>query len=178
MGYHRPRCVAWHARLLLVFTHFVFVIDLKVKTVMHSMEKMDTDYARMKEISKAGGGLYKFVKAVLGYCTVAKTIKPKREKVSACIHFDIILLIYSCLFPHTELNQVARLEKNYQLSKRDLEKIQKELLNIEEELAELSRQYEEAIGEKRALQEEADLMEKRLVAASKLIAGLGSEKAR
>lgn len=46
-----------------------------------SMEKMDTDYARMKEISTAGGGLYKFVKAVLGYCNVARTIKPKREKV-------------------------------------------------------------------------------------------------
>ncbi len=45
------------------------------------MEKMDTDYARMKDISTAGGGLYKFVKAVLGYCSVARTIKPKREKV-------------------------------------------------------------------------------------------------
>jgi len=48
---------------------------------MQSMDKMDTDYARMKEISRAGGGLFKFVKAVLGYCTVARTIKPKREKV-------------------------------------------------------------------------------------------------
>ncbi len=45
------------------------------------MDAMDTDYAHMKDISKAGGGLYKFVKAVLGYCTVAKEIKPKREKV-------------------------------------------------------------------------------------------------
>ncbi len=45
------------------------------------MDSMDTDYARMKDISKAGGGLFKFVKAVLGYCTVAKEIKPKREKV-------------------------------------------------------------------------------------------------
>ena len=45
------------------------------------MDQMDTDYARMKEISKAGGGLFKFVKAVLGYCSVAREIKPKREKV-------------------------------------------------------------------------------------------------
>lgn len=45
------------------------------------MDRMDTDYARMKDISKAGGGLFKFVNAVLGYCNVAKTIKPKREKV-------------------------------------------------------------------------------------------------
>ena len=42
---------------------------------------MDTDYTRMKEVSKAGGGLFKFVKAVLGYCSVAREIKPKREKV-------------------------------------------------------------------------------------------------
>lgn len=73
---------------------------------------------------------------------------------------------------------MARLERNYQLSKRELEKIQKELTSIEEELARLSVQYEEAMTEKRALQEEADLMERRLVAASKLISGLSSEKAR
>ena len=54
------------------------------------MDQMDTDYARMKEISKAGGGLFKFVKAVLGYCSVAREIKPKREKVgifSSCDDF-------------------------------------------------------------------------------------------
>ena len=49
------------------------------------MDQMDTDYARMKEISKAGGGLFKFVKAVLGYCSVAREIKPKREKVYSLI---------------------------------------------------------------------------------------------
>ena len=64
------------------------------------------------------------------------------------------------------------------MSKRELEKIQKELTSIEEELARLSVQYEEAMAEKKALQEEADLMERRLVAASKLISGLSSEKAR
>lgn len=54
----------------------------QVKTVSTSMDRMDTDYARMKDISKAGGGLFKFVNAVIGYCNVAKTIKPKREKVT------------------------------------------------------------------------------------------------
>lgn len=49
-----------------------------------NMERMDTDYSRMKDISRAGGGLFKFVKAVLGYCSVARTIKPKREKVCMC----------------------------------------------------------------------------------------------
>ena len=64
------------------------------------------------------------------------------------------------------------------MSKRELEKIQKELSAIEEELARLSKQYEEAILEKRGLEEEAGLMERRLTAASKLISGLGSEKQR
>lgn len=70
------------------------------------------------------------------------------------------------------------LEKNYQMSKRELDKMQKELASIEEELARLSKQYEEAMAEKRALEEEAEVMERRLTAASKLISGLGSEKDR
>ena len=53
----------------------------QVKQVTGMVNKMDTDYAGMRQISKAGGGLYKFVKAVLGYCEVAKQIKPKRDKV-------------------------------------------------------------------------------------------------
>lgn len=40
----------------------------------------------MEAISKAGLGMLKFVDAVMGYCDVAKEIKPKREKVSVlCI---------------------------------------------------------------------------------------------
>ena len=35
----------------------------------------------MKTISKAGTGLLKFVEAVMGYCVVAREIKPKRDKV-------------------------------------------------------------------------------------------------
>lgn len=62
----------------LQLTH---ILNLQVKAAQTMMDKMDTDYARMREISKAGGGLYKFVKAVLGYCSVAREIKPKREKV-------------------------------------------------------------------------------------------------
>ena len=73
---------------------------------------------------------------------------------------------------------MALLEKNYQMSKRELERIQKELSSIEAELDRLNRQYEEAMAEKRALQEEAEIMERRLTAADKLISGLGSEKAR
>ena len=42
---------------------------------------MDITVPEMKEKSKAGAGLLKFVTAVVGYCEVAREIKPKREKV-------------------------------------------------------------------------------------------------
>ena len=64
------------------------------------------------------------------------------------------------------------------MSKRELEKIQKELSSVEKELALLSKQYDEAMTEKKALEEEAELMERRLRSASKLISGLSSEKER
>lgn len=62
------------------------------------MDHMDTDYSRMKEISKAGGGLFKFVKAVLGYCSVAREIKPKREKV--CLLPSPSCDTMSCIVQH------------------------------------------------------------------------------
>ena len=68
----------------------------------------------MESKSHAGAGLYTFVCAVLGYCDVAKKIKPKREKV-------------------------AKLEHEYQVSKRDLDRINKELGQLSKMLAELSR---------------------------------------
>ena len=68
----------------------------------------------MESKSHAGAGLYVFVCAVLGYCDVAKKIKPKRERV-------------------------AKLEHEYQVSKRDLDKINKAVEQITKMLAELSK---------------------------------------
>ena len=45
------------------------------------LKDLDMTIAEMKEKSKAGAGLLKFVTAVVGYCEVAKEVKPKREKV-------------------------------------------------------------------------------------------------
>ena len=47
----------------------------------------------MQAISKAGAGLFKFVLAVMGYCSVAREIKPKREKVSEGLREDILLFV-------------------------------------------------------------------------------------
>ncbi|CAH1233746.1 DNAH10 [Branchiostoma lanceolatum] len=123
------------------------------KTVKGFVKSMAVSIEEMTAISKAGAGMLKFVEAVMGYCDVAREIKPKREKV-------------------------ARLERNYHQSKRELEKIQKEVAGLEDMLAKLSQKYEEAMREKRELQEEAEIMERRLIAADKLISGLGSENVR
>ena len=70
---------------LLLIIQAISLLHFKMKTVSTRMHKMDTDYSRMRDISKAGGGLFKFVMAVLGYCSVAREIKPKREKVCVCV---------------------------------------------------------------------------------------------
>lgn len=45
------------------------------------LKEMNITISEMVEISRAGSGLLKFVTAVMGYCSVAREIKPKREKV-------------------------------------------------------------------------------------------------
>ena len=73
---------------------------------------------------------------------------------------------------------MARLERNFHLSKRELEKIEREVKALEGELQLLSEKYDAAMREKTSLQEEAEIMERRLIAADKLISGLGSEIGR
>lgn len=125
----------------------------QVRTVKGFLKNLHTTFEEMQAISKAGSGMLKFVEAIMGYCDVAREIKPKREKL-------------------------ARLEKNFFHSKRELERIQSELSDIQKELKALGEKYHAAIGEKQLLQEEAELMERRLIAADKLISGLSSENER
>ncbi|KAM9858629.1 dynein axonemal heavy chain 10 [Aulostomus maculatus] len=125
----------------------------QIKTVKGFLKNLQTSFEEMQGISKAGSGMLKFVEAIVGYCDVAKEIKPKREKV-------------------------ARLERNFFQSKRELERIQSELNDLQKELQALGQKYQAAIEEKQQLQEEAELMERRLVAADKLISGLSSENER
>lgn len=45
------------------------------------LRNLNTSLEEMQSISKAGSGMLRFVEAVMGYCEVARDIKPKREKV-------------------------------------------------------------------------------------------------
>uniref|UniRef100_A0A2K5DJP1 Dynein axonemal heavy chain 10 n=1 Tax=Aotus nancymaae TaxID=37293 RepID=A0A2K5DJP1_AOTNA len=132
---------------------FDSITQSQVKNIKGLLKTLNTTTEEMEAVSKAGLGMLKFVEAVMGYCDVFREIKPKREKV-------------------------ARLERNFYLTKRELERIQNELAAIQKELETLGAKYEAAILEKQKLQEEAEIMERRLIAADKLISGLGSENVR
>ena len=69
---NRLSVIAQLARLEIVRNNLLFVGFLK---------ELDMTIEEMKEKSKAGAGLLKFVTAVIGYCEVAREVKPKREKV-------------------------------------------------------------------------------------------------
>ncbi|EDQ84603.1 uncharacterized protein MONBRDRAFT_39235 [Monosiga brevicollis MX1] len=125
----------------------------QVTTINASLKKANISLEKMRDVSTAGAGLLKFVTAVMGYCAVAREIKPKREKV-------------------------AQLEKNFMIAKRELDRIVKECDEIERQLKELSQRHEAALLEKSQLASEAEIMQRRLVAADKLINGLSSEKTR
>ena len=74
--------------------------------------------------------------------------------------------------------KVAKLERVFHQAKRELEKINNDITGLENELKQLNDKYEAAMLDRQKLQEEAELMERRLIAAGKLISGLGSENER
>jgi len=73
---------------------------------------------------------------------------------------------------------VARLERVHQQAVRDLDKINSDIQGLELALRGLHENYEAATLDRQRLQEEEVVMERRLVAADKLISGLSSEKFR
>ncbi|XP_047348543.1 dynein axonemal heavy chain 10 isoform X3 [Vespa velutina] len=120
-----------------------------VRAHLRKSTKMD----QMESISRAGYGLYKFVLAVLDYCAVYREVKPKIERVQM-------------------------LEIESEKAQRALEKEERELKRIETIIKELNIKYESAMAERQKLQEETNLLQRRLIAADKLIGGLSSENIR
>jgi len=108
---------------------------------------------KMKDVSKAGAGLMKFVYAIVGYNAVYREVKPKKDKV-------------------------ARLEKEFHEATRELKKINDQVAKIEALLKDLATKLETSLAEKTRLEQETMIMERRLIAADKLINGLSSENKR
>ena len=130
------------------------ISDKMVKSIKTGyMSNPKFNYAELKNVSAAGAGLFRWVDAMIHYNAVARTVAPKRAKV-------------------------AEAEKMLRQATKDLAKTKEEVASLSAQLAELQAQFSEKNSEAQELKEKADLMEKRLAAASKLIAGLGSERER
>ena len=124
-----------------------------IKKVMGYYKDPDFNLEKLKTVSKAGAGLFAWVDAIKEYYGVAKDVEPLRKKV-------------------------ADMERAQATGERELEEINALLAKLSAELAVLDSQYKAASGELKELAERAELMQKRLNAASKLVAGLGSESSR
>lgn len=92
----------------------------------------------MQTISKAGFGLLKFVRAVLGYCDVFKEVKPKRDRV---------------IFLENELD----------LQVKTLDKLTTDINKLQEVLMDLNKKYTNSMNEKQDLQQKLEQAERRLV---------------
>lgn len=90
---------------------------------------------------------------MVNYHNVARTVEPKRKKV-------------------------AEAEKNLRIASKDLAKTQEEVAALTALLADLNKQFAEKSAEQTDLKVKAEIMERRLTAASKLIDGLSSERTR
>lgn len=76
------------------------------------------------------------------------------------------------------MDRVKELEAESVAARTALEKELKELDKLEKQLTKLNSEYETAMAEKQRLQDETELLQRRLVAADKLIGGLSSEYVR
>lgn len=126
---------------------------LQVNKVKAYFKDSKFNYDGLLGISKAGAGLFKWVNAMVNYHAVAKTVEPKRKKV-------------------------AEAEKNLRTASIDLARTQDEVSSLNEELSILNKSFLEKSSEQQELKEKAEVMERRLSAASKLIVGLSSEQIR
>lgn len=109
--------------------------------------------ADVAKSSKAGAGLFQWVDALRHYYEVARNVKPLRDKVRA-------------------------MEQQQAISQTELANIQEQLEQLTIEISELNTAYRTNAQDLASLQEQAALMERRLTAASRLIAGLSSERKR
>ncbi|XP_058809033.1 dynein axonemal heavy chain 10 [Phymastichus coffea] len=128
-------------------------ISLKQQQMVRAHLKKSNKMEQMKTISTAGYGLYKFVLAVLDYCSVFREVKPK-------------------------IDRVRELEVESERARKALEREERDLTKVEKQLVELNAKYETATAERQSLEEETQLLQRRLVAADKLISGLSSENER
>jgi len=127
--------------------------DKQVKKVTSYFNTPNFNPEQLKSISIAAAGLLEWVYAMANYHAVAQKVNPLREAV-------------------------RKAEMDMQKNQRDLTRIKKELEVLSNFLEELREKFSAATSEKEQLKAEAERMEELLMAASRLISGLSSERER
>ncbi|OQR81950.1 dynein heavy chain, partial [Thraustotheca clavata] len=122
----------------------------KIKTFF---KNPDLNLETMRSISKAGSGLLVWVIAIVKYYDVARNVEPLKLKVKT-------------------------MEKEQAVKEQELTELKATLERLTVDLSALSTDFEAANTELQGLKSQADMMQKRLSAASKLLSGLASEKNR
>ncbi|OQR86956.1 flagellar inner arm dynein 1 heavy chain alpha [Achlya hypogyna] len=122
----------------------------KIKTFF---KNPDLNLETMRSISKAGSGLLVWVIAIVKYYDVARNVEPLKLKVKT-------------------------MEKEQAVKEQELLELKETLERLTVDLNGLSAAFEAANTELQGLKSQADQMQKRLSAASKLLSGLASEKTR
>ena len=128
-------------------------MNKKCQKVLKENKKHDMSVENMATKSKAGKGLLVWVFAILKYYEVAKDVEPLRSKVK-------------------------EMEKAQAKTEAELAKLKEVLLKLNKEISELELGYKKANDELSDLHTQAQDMERRLIAASKLIKGLTGERQR
>lgn len=125
----------------------------QVRTLKVLLKELKMTVEEMKEKSRAGAGLLKFVMAVVGFSDVYREVKPKKDRV-------------------------ATLEKQFNAAVKESEDLNRNLADLEAMLQSLKERYDKAMAEKAEIEEETRIMRRRLIAADKLLTGLTSENER
>ena len=129
------------------------ITDKQVKEIKKYTSDKNFNPEFVTGVSKAGGGLLKWVFAMLNY--------------NAAAHGE----------PET-CGGGAGGERRFEPLRRNSPRQSKAVIALNEQLAELKAKFEASTAEQKRLKDEAELMERRLDAAEKLISGLASERTR
>ena len=127
--------------------------DKQIERVKKFFKDKEFTPEGMMKTSKAAGGLLGWVNAIVNYHEIAKNVTPLREKVK-------------------------QMQKEQAATEKELNALNHKLSELAAELKDLDADYGTQSAALNELQVKANLMEKRLAAASKLIVGLSGERTR
>ncbi|KAL0227597.1 hypothetical protein RCL1_003741 [Eukaryota sp. TZLM3-RCL] len=129
------------------------LVESQVRKVSKYMKTPGFNESDITSVSYAAGKLFVWVDGMVNYHKIFKDVEPRKKAVEAA-------------------------ERSLLQATSELEATKAELDQLARDLVSLDEQYRKAKLEQSKLKELADLQEKQLTAAKKLVDGLGSERVR